>query len=417
MRLGLLTVALLLCAASTADAYKLGGRKWPGSVITYHAATPAYAKAIRDAVTAWNTSGADVRFRATSAARADLKIRYGLSGRSGAAGLASLGAVARGTPSLVMLDGIPVEGLPLALCGRRIEGKRIKCFRGANMLLVKPRGRRAPGRRVQLNRAVTVTHEFGHVLGLQHNHPACSVMSYKRERRCPRGKRWQARCRLVERDDVRGAIARYGGRMRPLAKEFCDLDAPPRPPAAVAARLGPGGTILVNWNRALRDSTFRYRIAGRFGGCPTSPPSQGFGVSRFARQSHALDYQVGRTGPYCVAVWHEDQYGRLAGPVTATVEVPEPPNDAPVAGFQWFEEAERTIAFNDESNDPDGTIAAYEWRFGDGTTSTEPNPLHTYASAGTYTVTLVVTDDRGATGTETQTVTVTEPEPPPPEEG
>jgi hypothetical protein len=37
----------------------------------------------------------------------------------------------------------------------------------------------------------------------------------------------------------------------------------------------------------------------------------------------------------------------------------------------------------------------YEWNFGDDETSTEPNPAHAYRSAGTFTVTLKVTDDKG----------------------
>ncbi len=47
------------------------------------------------------------------------------------------------------------------------------------------------------------------------------------------------------------------------------------------------------------------------------------------------------------------------------------------------------------SNDPDGTITAFSWNFGDGTSSTEPDPTHVYTSNGSYTVTLMVTDNSG----------------------
>ena len=58
------------------------------------------------------------------------------------------------------------------------------------------------------------------------------------------------------------------------------------------------------------------------------------------------------------------------------------------------------------STDRDGTVAAYAWDFGDGTTATGPAPRHAYAAAGSYPVRLTVTDDDGETGTTTTTVTV-----------
>jgi PKD repeat protein len=56
------------------------------------------------------------------------------------------------------------------------------------------------------------------------------------------------------------------------------------------------------------------------------------------------------------------------------------------------------IAFEGSgSSDPDGTIVAYDWQFGDCTTSTEPNPTHIYTGSGSYAPRLCVTDDDGMT--------------------
>jgi PKD repeat protein len=66
------------------------------------------------------------------------------------------------------------------------------------------------------------------------------------------------------------------------------------------------------------------------------------------------------------------------------------------------------VQFTDTSNDADGSVVAWSWSFGDGNTSSLENPLHVYATAGTYDVTLTVTDNDGAVGSSGRAVTVTD---------
>lgn len=61
-----------------------------------------------------------------------------------------------------------------------------------------------------------------------------------------------------------------------------------------------------------------------------------------------------------------------------------------------------------QSNDADGVIAAYAWDFDDGNSSPDPNPVYTYNRAGSFTVNLTVTDDRGATNSQQLLITVTD---------
>jgi PKD repeat protein len=84
-------------------------------------------------------------------------------------------------------------------------------------------------------------------------------------------------------------------------------------------------------------------------------------------------------------------------------------NQSPTASFT-FSCTDLTCSFNGSaSSDPDGSISSYSWNFGDGTTGSGATTSKTYASGGTRTVTLTVTDNGGATGSQSQSVTTTAP--------
>jgi len=68
----------------------------------------------------------------------------------------------------------------------------------------------------------------------------------------------------------------------------------------------------------------------------------------------------------------------------------EPDEGAPPLKVQF------TASVEEESGGP----FSFSWDFGDGSKSTEQNPVHTYAKVGEYTATLSVTNQKGNKGSD-----------------
>ncbi len=95
----------------------------------------------------------------------------------------------------------------------------------------------------------------------------------------------------------------------------------------------------------------------------------------------------------------------LTGCPTVT---PEPTKTGPTAAFSGAPvtgTAPLVVQFNDSSASGTEAITAWAWNFGDSETSTDRNPSHTYAAAGSYTVALTVTTSVGSDA-ETKTAYV-----------
>jgi hypothetical protein len=92
-------------------------------------------------------------------------------------------------------------------------------------------------------------------------------------------------------------------------------------------------------------------------------------------------------------------------PPPPPVPPPPPLNHAPVAVVGGpYESQTGSVSFDGSaSSDEDGDALTFAWQFGDGGTSTEAKPSHTYAATGDFNVSLTVTDAKGLASTPSTT--------------
>ncbi len=94
-------------------------------------------------------------------------------------------------------------------------------------------------------------------------------------------------------------------------------------------------------------------------------------------------------------------------------DTPAPPpvaNQSPIASFTYVCSKLNCTFDASGSYDPDGTVSTYAWTFGDGNSGSSSIAQHGYASVGTYSVRLTVTDNNGVSGSTTVAVTVNDAE-------
>jgi hypothetical protein len=304
-----LVVALVavasLAVAATGAAYEIGGKPWPRGEIGYYNAATDQHWAIGQAVEAWNTSGANVRFVPTTYDRAQLVIKH-FDASSGACvphALATLG-YRRGTRAEIRVTP---------------WGAQSECSSFAT--------------------ARAVAHELGHVLGLGHELRACAAMntsgSYRGTYSCPKTKPWEWKCRMLEEDDIRGAVRLYGGVVRVRRQAACPIYAAIGRPSGLAAEAhdsGRGAVATFRRPASPRIPQFLLRLASgseesfayRVG---TSCASRLDGrTARYRWQAAPGAYQELANpmpaGRYCYAVWSIDMLGRpSAKPATAWVDL------------------------------------------------------------------------------------------------
>jgi hypothetical protein len=178
-------VVTALFMTPSAGAYQLEGGRWATTTITYYTEIPAYTWSVDTAAYAWNSSGANVRF--VKAPRDRARVLVGIRWFRTHAGEARVQRF-----------------------GGTIVSAQIAIQSGHD----------------RYEMALIVAHELGHVLGLDHETSRCATMNptvggdHTTMCAAPPGGMWT--CRLLQQDDVRGAVSLYGGTVRPWrGSPFC----------------------------------------------------------------------------------------------------------------------------------------------------------------------------------------------------
>ena len=341
---------------------------WPDTTIGYRDLTGGhgYHAAVRAAVAAWNGVGLGVRFAPASPGRAVVQIVF-VDGRclSGVAGRAPIGFQRFG--ARVVVRSCP----PIV-------------------------------------RSLLVAHELGRVLGLKDDDGGCSLMNSKG---ASDGRTFAtpARC---SRDQPPEWLP---GLIDPLsAARARSLYTPPA--AALDVRFTAGVQPRLDW-REPAGSSRRTTVLRTTGRCPAAGDVAGstdatviYSKAAYAGLHYAIDTSLdAMPGSYCYRLFNLSASGRPTASRTFTVVVvPGPVAAATVVTSPAV--AGMPVTFADGSTDDGGSIVHWHWDFGDPAAgaanvvdTADPAagraPSHTYATAGTYTVTLTVTDNLGRSAT------------------
>jgi hypothetical protein len=168
-------VAALCLVPASAGAYAVGGHPWPSARITYYVAAKAYTQPVNRAARIWNQEDVGVTFARARRTEADVIVSYG---------------------------------------GPRCAGASPVGFGGFYEMTVMRLGAGCATSFIML----TAVHEFGHVLGLDHENTKCARMNWTFSTsgtpiRCRKAHSLGYWLRHpLEPDDLRGARALYDGR-------------------------------------------------------------------------------------------------------------------------------------------------------------------------------------------------------------
>jgi PKD repeat protein/lysophospholipase L1-like esterase len=212
----------------------------------------------------------------------------------------------------------------------------------------------------------------------------------------------------------RWTVRLFGANVPP-AGEPVRLDVTQIPRSALA----PIAVIDASRDRGVIPKTIQFdsHSSSAFGGSTIANYQWNFGDGSAPAGGSTVSHVFRTAGLHTVSLTATDSAG-LSDTAHQDVFV-SATNQPPSAQFVWGRpEPLKPLAVlmdASTSSDVDGSIVAYSWDFGDGSTGTGIGPSHSYSRPGKYPVILTVTDDGGLRASTCQLITAGSPMPSSPE--
>ena len=183
----------------------------------------------------------------------------------------------------------------------------------------------------------------------------------------------------------------------------------PSPPAAPSGlTASQSGTLVVlTWQDNSSNETVFYIERCQGVGCTNFGS---FVATQWPNVPSYTDYSAvtGQSYSYRVRAYNSGGYSAYSNIASILVGAANQPPTAVISALPTTGVAPLSVAFDgSRSTDIDGTIAAWAWSFGDGSSGSGPMITHVYSAAGFYVANVTVTDNGGASNTTSVTINAT----------
>ena len=172
----------------------------------------------------------------------------------------------------------------------------------------------------------------------------------------------------------------------------------------VADLVAPTANFGVSIQQGYAPLSVQFTDVSTEGSAPITGWAWSFGDGATSTAQHPA-HTYAAAGSFTVSLTVTTAHGAHTDTRTGYIGVLQP--QAPTANFSTQQVAQNalTVAFTDLSSAGTSSAMSWLWDFGDGATSTDASPTHTYAADGTYTVSLTVSTGHGS-DTATQNIVV-----------